>query len=461
MWIVNATRRARMLAAALAMGTASCSVTPAYHRHDADVPTSWSAAATDVAGVNASWWRGFGSPELDSLVARSSERNLDLRAAIARIDEARGQAEVAGAPRYPSLGVAASASQGVGPSGTRVQTIGVVASYEFDFWGRYAAQASSAGALADASVFDAQTVWLTLQASVAETYLEILTLRARLALAKHVVEAARQTLVLVGARAAGGVASQVEVEQQRNAVATFEATVPALEQQLDQRFHRLAALTGDAPARFRTTGGDLLVLTVPRAAAGLPSSLLDRRPDIRAAEERLISANFDVAAARAAFYPSFTLTAQAGVGNTSLASFFPPVLLANMVAGMTQPLFAGGRLEGQLRYDRAHATELLATYRQAILNSLRDVEDALAATMRTGELEIADEAAADAARRASMLARAQLEAGTADFLTVLTTERAEYQAGDALLQVRLQRLRAAVGLFRALGGGFGTQGRAS
>lgn len=436
-------------------------MTPAYRRPDVELPASWNTAVSGSATADRTWWRTFGSSELDALVARSSEGNFDLRAAIARIDEARGKAEMAGAPRYPTLDLAVGLNQGVGASPTRVQSVGLVASYEIDFWGKYRAKASSATALADASVFDAQTVAVTLEASVADTYFEVLALRARVDLAKHIAAEARRVLVLVQARAAGGIASDVEVQQQRNAVATFEASVPALQQQLDQRVHQLAVLTGETPERFGSTGGDVMALSVPHVGAGLPSALLERRPDIRAAEVRLESANFDVGAARAAFLPSFTLTGQAGVGSTSLATFVPPALLASVVAGMVQPLFEGGRLEGQLRYDRAHVMELAATYRQTILSSLRDVEDALTATTRTRELELAAETAADAARRASTLARAQLDAGTADFLTVLTTERAEYQAEDALLQVRLQRLEAAVALFRALGGGFGAQGRAS
>ena len=434
-------------------------MTPAYRRPDPKLPAAWSSGASGAASANATWWRTFGSAELDGLVTRSASGNFDLRAAVARIDEARGKAEVLGASRYPTLDLGASVNQGVGANGTRVQSVFLSASYEFDFWGKNRAKAQSAEALADASVFDAQTVELTLEASVADTYLQLLAFDARLRLAKRIADEERQTLTLIEARAAGGIASNVEVEQQRNALATVEAIIPALQTLLDQGVHQLAALSGEVPERFHIDGGSLMDVSVPRVGADLPAALLERRPDIRAAEERLISANFDIGAARAAFFPSFTLTAQGGVGSTSLADFFPPTAIATLLGGMSQPLFEGGRLEGQLRYDRAHAVELAATYRQTILNSLRDVEDALTATARTTELEIADQAAVDSARRASALARAQLDAGTADFLTVLTTERTEYQAEDALIQVRLQRLESAVGLFRALGGGFGSQRR--
>lgn len=454
--------RALAAVATLAASGTGCSVAPAYSRPPADVPTAWTTADTaDGGDVHAAWWRAFGSDELDALVTSGRARNLDLRAAVARIDEARAKAEIAGAPRYPTLDLAAATNVGVGPSTTRVQSISVVASYEIDFWGKYRAQASSAAALADASAFDAQTVALTLDATITNTYLELLALDARRALAVRVSDQARQVLAIVEAQAAGGIVSGNEVEQQRNAYATFQAAVTPIEQQHDILVHLLATLTGQAPARFREAGGDLNALTVPTVVPGLPSSLLERRPDVRAAEARLVSANCDVGAARAAFFPRFTLTAQGGVGSASLASFDPPSIIGNILGGIAQPLFAGGRLEGQLRYARAHVTELTATYRQSILSSLRDVEDALTATTRTRELEALDESAVDAARRAAIIARAQLEAGTADFLSVLTAERTEFQAEDALLQARLQRLEAAVGLFRALGGGFGQEGSAS
>jgi NodT family efflux transporter outer membrane factor (OMF) lipoprotein len=302
-------------------------------------------------------------------------------------------------------------------------------------------------------------VAVTLEASVADTYFELLSLRERVRLAQRIADDARRVLSLVEAQAAGGIASQLEVEQQRNALATFQAATLTLQQQLEQTLHLLAILTGEAPESFQAAGSSAMELAVPQVQAGLPASALQRRPDVRAAEARLISAHFDIDKARAAFFPSFTLTAQAGVGNSSLSSFFPPAAIANLVGSLLQPVFEGGALQGQLRYDRAHAVELAATYRQTVLVALQDVEDALTAAQRSRELEEANENAVESARHASQLARARFEAGTVDFLTVLTSERTLYQAEDALLTTRPARLQAAVRLFRALGGGFGTGGR--
>jgi len=444
------------MASALALVLAGCSVVPQYHRPDPALPQAWSGASASAASLSKTWWRSFASPPLDVLIARSGAGNFDLQAAMARVEEARAQAEIAGAARYPSVSLTGQVARGSALSGNGSQASGLYgqASYEIDFWGKNRAQAGSAAALAQASVFDAQTVAITLEASVASTYFQILALAARLALAQQIAEGARHVLTLVEARAANGIASQLEVEQQRNAVAVFAAAVPALEQQLEQSLHQLAVLSGETPESFRTATSKLMDIVVPEVGAGLPATVLRHRPDLGAAEARLQSARFDVGAARAAFYPSFTLTAQGGVSSTSLTQWLPPVAVWNLVAGLLQPVFQGERLDGQLHFARAHYVELAASYRQTILSALQDVEDALSAVQHLRELERVDQVAVESARHASTLVRAQFDAGTADFLNVLTVERTLYQAEDTLLQVRLARLQAAVGLYRALGAGF-------
>jgi NodT family efflux transporter outer membrane factor (OMF) lipoprotein len=413
---------------------------PEYHRPTVPLPSLWSGPSSGDMMVDPAWWLTFRSDKLASLMKRSLSGNFDLKAAYARIEEARGKAEVAGAPRYPSLDVAAT-----GSSDTHMSSVFAQASYELDFWGKNRAGASAARELADASAFDAQTVTITLEASVADSYFELLAFEARLHLAQQIADAARQVLRLVEAQAASGIASDLEVQQQRNVLATFEAAVPALEEQRERAVHLLAVLLGDTPESFRLAGEDLMKMTIPQAQPGLPAAVLERRPDLRAAEARLVAANFDIGRSRAALLPSLTLTGQAGIASIPWS----------LVAGLVQPLFAGGALHGQLRYDRAHATELIASYRQTVITALQDVEDALVAVQRLAELDKAETVAVESARRASMLARARFEAGTADFLTVLTTEQTWYQAEDAVLQIRLQRLHAAVGVFRALGGSFG------
>jgi NodT family efflux transporter outer membrane factor (OMF) lipoprotein len=455
----------------LALLVAGCSLVPAYHRPDPPIPPAWATTGAAAGLHNAvpargAWWKSFASSELAALENRGLTGSYNLQAAIARIEEAGGTAQVAGAPLYPSLDLGAiidrshgnsnggsgNGSSGNGSSGT--QNLFAFASYEIDFWGKNHAVANSANALAVATKFDEKTVALTLTASIADVYFQILSLQERVRLAEQIADSARHILALIEIQAANGVASDLQVQQQRNQVATFDAAVPVLRQQLDQDTHLLAVLAGGTPEGFSVSGKGLDGVLVPTVQSDLPATVLRNRPDIQAAEARLISANFDVGAARAAFYPNITLTGQGGLASDSLSHFSSVTAFADIAANLTQPIFEGGRLEGQLTFDRAHTVELAAAYRQTVITAFQDVEDALTAVAHLQELEALDQVAVDSARRAYDLADAQFRFGAIDFLTVLTTERSLYQAQDALLQVHLLRLEAVVALFRALGGGF-------
>ena len=444
---------------AISLTAAACSLVPGYHTPETATPAAWTTTPGSAAAapVDRTWWRSFGDHELTDFIDRALTGSFTLQAAVARIEEARGTAEIAGAPQYPAVALQGTLDRSNGFSTVHTQTLFLQASYEIDFWGKNRAVARSAQSLVHASALDSQTVLLTLTSNVADTYFQVLSLRERVLLAQQIAQSARQILTLIEAQRSEGTASDLQIEQQRNAVLTFEAAVPALQQLLEQNVHLLAVLVGDPPEGFSVPGDTLKEMTIPEIRADVPSEILRRRPDIQAAEARLVSANFDIGAARAAFYPSFTLTAAGGVGSRSLSSFFPATLLSDVAANMVQPLFEGGRLSGQLRFNRAHAVELAATYRQTVVAALQDTEDALTAVARLKELETIDSQAVDAARRAMDLANMQYQMGITDFLTVLTAERTLYVAEDTLLQVRLARLQAAVGLFRALGGGFDEQ----
>jgi NodT family efflux transporter outer membrane factor (OMF) lipoprotein len=261
-------------------------------------------------------------------------------------------------------------------------------------------------------------------------------------------------LALVEVQQAAGTATELQVEQQRTAVATFNAAVPVLQQQADQATHLLAVLTGQAPEGFGIAASDLQNLAHPEVLPELPSALLERRPDIQAAEARLIAANFDIGVARAAFFPSVSLNAAAGIGAAQLSNFFPPAAVTGLGASLFQPLFQGGQLEGQLRFSRARQVEMVANYRQTVIAAYQDVEDALSMLAHVHS-EVAIETVAEtAASKAADLAELQYRLGSADYLTVLSTEDVLYTTQDTLLQLRLQLLQATVGLFRALGGGF-------
>jgi NodT family efflux transporter outer membrane factor (OMF) lipoprotein len=389
---------------------------------------------------------------------QSLSGSFTLQAAAARVVQAEGTAEVVGAPLWPSINLVGTQDQSRGAQNSETHQIVGLATYELDFWGKNRAAAASGAALADASAFDADTVAMTLSASVADAYFQVLSLRERIRLAQQIAGDARHVLGLIQVRRSAGTATELQVEQQRTAVATFDAAIPALQQQADIAIHALAVLTGMAPEGFAVAGEGLGSLTNPNVAAGLPSALLARRPDIRAAEARLISANFDIGVARAAFFPTISLTGAAGVGARTLSHAFPPVAATDLGAGLLQPLFEGGQLEGQLRVSRARQVELVATYRQTVIAAFQDVEDALSTLAQVRNQEAIEMTAEAAARKAADLAELQYRLGSADYLTVLSTEQALYQTRDALLQLRLQRYQAVVGLFRALGGGFNARG---
>jgi NodT family efflux transporter outer membrane factor (OMF) lipoprotein len=433
-----------------------CSLVPDYHRPDVGTPTAWATHTTGDAQVAAqgTWWRSFGSAEIDDLMTRSLQWNNTLQAAVARIEQARATAQISAAPLYPALGITGTETDQSGVKSNHTHQLFGQATYELDFWGKNRAAAGSADALAGASAFDADTVAMTLAGTVLNTYFQILSLGERIRLASQISEAGRHVLSLIAVQQSVGTATQLQVEQQRAIVANFEAVVPALQQQADIAIHALAVLTGQPPESLAIKAHDLSGLARPDVAADLPSALLERRPDIRAAEARLQSANFDIGVARAAFFPSLSLIGAVGVGAKKL--FYPPAIITDMGASLLQPLFQGGQLEGQLRFDRGRQIEMVANYRQAVLTAFQDVEDQLSTLSHLHTQEAIVARAEAAAQEAAGLAELRYRLGSADYLSVLTTQQTLYQTQDTLLQLRLLRLQTIVGLFRALGGGFGS-----
>jgi NodT family efflux transporter outer membrane factor (OMF) lipoprotein len=457
---------APLLACALMLGLLSgCSLVPAYRRPDAPMATTWSGAAqaslADTVPVRSGWWRAYQDPALNALVERSLQHNFSLASAIASVAAARANAEKAGAPLYPSLTLNGTfnrthlhGSSGSSGSSSQGQSLFAEAGYEIDFWGLNAANANSAQMLARATSFDRDTVALTLTASVVDTWFQIQSLRRRVALAQTISDDAGKILVLLQAQQDAGVATELQVQQQRNALATFQAAIPALQQQLDQNVHLLATLAGAAPEGFVVADAQLTSIPVPQPQPDLPASLLDTRPDIRAIEAQLQAANYSVGAARAAFFPSIVLTADGGLSSRSLSNFLSSPF-TSVAASLAAPIFDGGALRGQLHASEAAVEKSVADYRQTVVSALQDVEDSLSAAAQQQQVEVADQAAANAARKAATLADAQYRLGTIDFLTVLDTQRTLYQSEDTLVQTRLARLQASVSLFRAFGGGFG------
>ena len=440
-----------------------CAQIPPFWRPATAVPEGWRLAAADAdAFPPADWWRGFGSAELTELVATAQRNNPDLLAAASRIAQAAALTRAAAAGLYPTLEGSGSASRTGGftrdqPDRKSYQ-LALDAAYEIDLWGRNRAGVLAARAQEAATRFDRDAIALTLTADVATSYLQYLALGDRLETARANLANARRILELVEARQRLGATSALEVAQQRAAVAALEAALPELGRQQAQTLNALALLLGQAPQQARVAGGSLSEVTLPAVSPGLPSELLTRRPDIGRAEADLAAANADIGAARAAFFPTIRLTAGTGFASAALGSLFDPGgAFYDLAAGLVAPIFEGGRLSAELDRSRARYDELLHAYRGAVVAAFGDVEDALAAAKYLAEVEAAQRRAVAQNREAFRLAETQFRAGAIDFLTVLETQRSLFQAEDALLQTRLGRLSAAVGLFRALGGGWGAE----
>jgi NodT family efflux transporter outer membrane factor (OMF) lipoprotein len=476
----RAPRRAAKLAGVLtlSLGVSGCILTKDLPDPALDIPPSYQAAGgkrTD-APPKLDWWRGFGSRELTALMEEAQTVNLDIAAAAERIAQADAQARITGAALLPSLSGLASSTQLRSSSATsaavgstvggtvigstagreiRTYSTSLSASYEFDFWGKNRALALGAEETANAVRFDREVVALTTMAAVANAYFQVLASQDRIRTATSNIASAQRILDAIRARLAAGTGNELEVAQQESVLANQRAAVPPLRQTLATNINALALLVARPPESLSVSGGSLNKIAAPRVTPGLPSELLTQRPDIRRQEAYLASATANVGNARAQFFPSITLTGNAGYQSAALATLFTPqAVFYNVATSLTQPIFDGGRILGNFELTKARQEELLQTYRKTVISAFTDVDNALVAIRhQTERLRLQREVVA-ASQRAFNLAEQQLRAGTADIVTVLNTQLTLFQSQDVLSQVQLARLQAIVSLFQALGGGW-------
>jgi NodT family efflux transporter outer membrane factor (OMF) lipoprotein len=424
-------------------------------------------ASGPTAALRTNWPSVFGSTELTQLVADANIANLDIAIAVSRIAQAEAQAGISAAALYPTVSGTADATAsgtpgtlaGVGsPSHenySRQYSLGLTASYALDIWGKNAATLEAARQTAIQARFQRDATALTTVAAVANAYFNILAAQDRLRIARDNVKSADRILNAIKGRLSVGTATQLDVAQQESVVATQRASVPPLEQTVLQGRSTLAVLIGRAPEQLTIKGGSLDTLRSPMIPPGIPSQLLQRRPDIAVAEAGLLSGKANVAAARAAFFPSLDLTAQAGFETTALKALISPdAEFYSIAANLAQPIFDGYNLQNQLEFQRSKYAELLQTYRKAIISAFSDVDTALVAVRKTREHERLQTVVVDASRRAYMITDERLKEGTIDIVTLLQTQSTLFQAQDQLVQVRLERFQAAVSLYQALGGGW-------
>ena len=424
------------------------------------------AGESNAAWPSQDWYKGFGSPELQALIEQAASSNLDLTMARARVTQADARARQAGAAILPSVDAGANGNYLAGHSvnGSAHETDWAAllsASYEIDFWGKNRATARSANLLADASRADRDTVALTTLAGVADGYFQILALRNRLAIATSNLDAAQKLLDVIQARFNVGMANPVELSTQKAVLATARLGIPELRQQEAEALAALALLLGRAPEQFAIQSQSLDSLIEPTVGAGLPSELLRRRPDVFMAESNMLAANADLLAARAALYPSLTLTAAGGVQNPALNAAVISLTGAgptlNLGASITQNIFDRGRLRAVRAEAQAKEEELVAAYSAAILSALVDVENALSALRHLEDARAPQEQSVAESERAFEGASLRYKEGSGDFLTVLEAQRTLYTARDQYSQYKLARFQAVVALCKALGGGWQAQ----
>lgn len=431
-------------------------------------PAAWQYAERDAAQVtNQRWWTQFGSPQLNRLIDQARRDSYDVGAAMARVRQAQASAVIAGAPLLPEVNFNLSASRqkllrGSGNStldatetDNTVDSFGanLTASYEVDFWGGRAASRDSAVQTLRASEFDQATVELTLLSNVADRYAQTLAARQQRQIAELNLANARSVLDLVQARYEAGSATALELAQQKSLVASQQRQLPQIQQVAEESLITLAALLGQPVQALNLTDEPFQALTWPAIGPGVPSQLLSRRPDLARAEAQLAAARADVTVARAAMLPTVTLGATLGSGSDRAADILRSPFYT-LTSGLVAPIFNNGRLSAERDKARARQDELLQTYRGAIINGFADVEKALSSITRLDEQRDWQSEELRQAQTAFQIAESRYQAGAADLLTVLETQRTLYAAQDLNVQLRLSRLQASIALYKALGGGW-------
>ncbi|MBM3868651.1 MAG: efflux transporter outer membrane subunit [Verrucomicrobia bacterium] len=443
---------------------AGCALGPEYRRPATPTAEAYPEAGKGGAAIRAEWWRSFGDPELDALVARALAANTDLRAAVARVAEAGAVlGEVEGAS-LPQVDGAATSQQikisegGFNPNlalNGRVRTnqrAALATAFELDFWGRLRRAEEGARAQLLQAEEARRVVGLAVGAAVVRAYAGLRAAEVRAAAAAEIVAAREAEAALVARRAGVGAAGPAEVAAAEVARAEAVARRAWARRIRAQAEHLLGALTGQPALVIAPRSGDALRVPAP-VAAGLPSDLLRRRPDVLAAEQALVAANARIGFVKAARFPTFSLTGALGTESPDLESLFGPRNSTSALGlGMQVPLFDAGR--GAARVDAATAArdQAAAAYERAVLNAFREVRDALVDVRETAAAARAAERRAHAAREAFRVAEARQQAGQAGPAELLVARREQAESLAAVAEVRLERITAQVDLIRALGG---------
>jgi multidrug efflux system outer membrane protein len=467
------------------VGFTGCAVGPNYKRPTMDVPGMYRGSTDDAPGNpdaklqpgqpdhvrteqaaaslgDEKWWDVFQDPQLQSLIRKALKNNYDVRIAAARVLEAQAQLGITRADQLPSLSgggnITSQQSPHIGPIPAYEITQGQLtasAAWNLDFWGKYRRATQAARATLLANEWAKKQVTATLVANLATAYFQLRELDLELEISKRTFNSRNESLQLAQTLEKHGINSLLDVRQSEQLVFTAATEIPDFERQIAQQENAISILLGNNP-------GDVprgLTLTEephsPEVPPGVPSSLLERRPDVREAEDSLIAANAQIGVARAAYFPQISLTGTAGYESSALTNLFTgPAGIWNLAASVTQPIFQGGRLKSNVRLAEAQHQQMLLTYQQTIQGAFRDVSNGLVGYRKNREFRIQQEHLLESAQDAARLSEVRFKAGTTDYLEVLTNETNSFSAELGLAQAQANELIALVQLYQALGGGW-------
>jgi len=460
--------------AAAAAVAAGCVLGPDYRRPQVTTPAAYRfepVATADSVG-DAGWWLVYQDSTLQSLIREALANNLDVRIAAARVDQARAALGSVRLQQLPQVSATAGGMRqrtsayelpsGIPPVSNAFSIEGSL-SYEIDFWGKYRRATEAARAQLLQSAYAKQDVMAALVASVATDYFTLQTLDEQLAITHRTLDTRQKFVDLTQAQHDRGTVSELDVATAQAQLAIAKANLPDLERRIGQTEDQLSVLLGHNPSQIVHGGGGAAAAKLDRApppvpAAGLPSSLLERRPDLREAEQNLVAANAQVGVAKANLFPSISLTGQGGSISSALSSLFDgPARTWVVGANLLQPLLDPQRSLYQVDLANAQKRQALLQYQKSVQTAFQEVSDALIARRQDADLQAAEEAQVDAQRRANTIALARYRVGYASYFNVIDADRDLFTAELSLSAARLNTLLSVVQLYRALGGGWQVQ----
>jgi len=462
-------RKETFIAGLLTLLLSGCAVGPNYKKPAVSVPPEYRGLSPDQAGKSGpssfgdeKWWDAFQDEVLRDLIQAALKQNYDLRIAGARILEARAQLGITRADQLPTVAAGAPAlnqrtakTKVVPAIETSSNQVNLSLAWELDFWGKFRRATESARASLLSQEWAQRQVISSLVSDVAGAYFQLRELDLELEISRQTLASRQDSLRLTRILADGGATSMLDVRQAEQLVYTAAASIPDLERRIEQQENFISVLLGNNPqaiARGRKLVDQPHALGVP---AGLPSSLLERRPDIRQAEQQLIAANAQIGVAKADYFPQISLTADGGYQSSALTALFTgPAGFWTFGGSAVQPVFEGGRIRNRVRLARARTEEATLLYQQTVQQAFRDVSDALVGYRKSQEFRVQQEQLTHSAEEATKLSNMRYKGGATSYLEVLDSDTRYFSARLSLAQAQLRELQSLVQIYRSLGGGW-------